>query len=45
MSHVLHLPRPALVAFDAYGTLFDLTSVLRQALADKGPRASEERLF
>jgi len=34
-------PRPAVIAFDAYGTLFDLASVLTQAAPELGSRAAE----
>lgn len=34
-------PRPRLCLFDAYGTLFDLTSVVRREAERLGPRAGE----
>lgn len=34
-------PRPAVIAFDAYGTLFDVASVLREAAPELGPRTAE----
>jgi 2-haloacid dehalogenase len=41
VTSVPPLPRPAVIAFDAYGTLFDLTSVLRQVVAGEGPHLTE----